>query len=272
MPQSGTGPGSAAPLADAEFLTRSEHRIAVLAALSDDPRTRRDLEDLTDVSRTTVGRTLRAMERRCWVERTGDCYRATPLGQFVHAAAAAFVDRLETARKLRTVWDLLPLAELGVDLEIWAGANVTVAEADAPYAPVNRFVSLLEESERMRFVGSDIGLLEACMGDMRRLVVGGMGADVVDPPAHARYVLDAYPEFCEALFASGNLALHAHEDVPGYGLGVLDDRVVVCGYHPEEGTARVLVDTDDPDVREWAEETFATYRREARPLPGAPTS
>lgn len=273
MPTSGTSPGHPeSPLADAEFLTRAEHRIPLLAALSAEPRSRRELEDLASVSRTTVGRTLRAMERRRWVRRAGDRYEATPLGAFVSSSAETFVARLETGRELRDVWDLLPMEEAGFDLQAWADAEVTVAEANAPYAPVNRYVALLEESDRLRFVGFDIGLLEACMDDLRRLVLDGMRAEVVDPPGHAQYVLTAYPEFSEELLATGNVSVRVNDDVPPYGLGIVDDRVFVCGYHPDDGTARVLVDTESPSVREWAEEAFESYRRDARPLPDAPTS
>lgn len=273
MPTSGSGPGRAeSPLADAEFLVRTDHRVTVLEALAADPKGRRDLQELAGVSRTTVGRTLRAMEHRGWVEREGDRFDATPLGEFVAATVAGLLEDLETARKLRDVWELLPTDEAGFDVEACAAGVLTIAGTDDPYAPVNRFVNLLEGSERMRFVGFDVGLLEPARDALRRHIVDGMRADVVDPPEHAEHVLDSHPEFCRAVFATGNITVQVHDDPPSYGLCVLDSRVAVCGYHPEDGTARVLLDTDEPSIREWAEETFQRYRRQARPLSGAPTS
>lgn len=273
MPRSGTSPGRPdSPLADAEFLTRTEHRVPLLAALAAEPRRRRELEELVDVSRTTIGRTLRAMERRAWVERDGDRFEATPLGAFVSSSVDAFVECLETERRLRDVWDLLPTGVEGFDLEACTDAVVTVAEADDPYAPVNRWVTLLDGSDRLRFVGYDIGLFEPCKDELRRFILDDMRAEIVDPPEHARNILESYPEYCEPMFESGNLTVRVHDGVPEYGLGILDDRVVIAGFHPEDGTARVLVDTDAPSIREWATDTYGSYWRDARPFSDDPTA
>lgn len=268
MPPGDRGPRtSGSARADAAFLARAEHRVPLLSALAEEPRHRRELEALTDVSRTTVGRSLRAMEERRWVRREGDRYVATPLGAYVAGCASEFVECLRTERRLRDVWDLLPIGEDGVDVAAFSGAEVTVASADDPYAPVNRWVSLLAGSDRLRFVGSDVGLFEPCKDDLRRFILEGMSAAVVDPPEHARHIRQTYPELVEDIFASGNVEVRVHDDLPGYGIGVLDDRVVVCGFHPRDGTARVLVDTGDPAVREWALATFETYYGAARPFP-----
>jgi len=268
MPRGGTDPArSESPLSDAEFLARTEHRIPVLGALSTEPRERRELEELAGVSRTTIGRTLRAMERRRWVEQDGDRYEATPLGAFVASSVEEFVEQLETEQQLRDVWDLLPTEE-GFDVADCVDAVVTVAESDDPYAPVNRWVALLDASGRLRFVGSDVGLFEPSKNDLRRFVLDGMQAEIVDPPEHARYITSTYPDYVEAMLETGNLTVRVHDDVPEYGVGILDDRVVVCGVHPEDGTARVLVDTDARSVREWATEIYERYRRESRPYPG----
>lgn len=272
MPPSGVGSGgSDTSLDDVAFLVRADHRVEVLTALADRPRSRTALEELTDVSRTTVGRSLQGLEERGWVVGDGREYRATEPGAFVAAGVESLVDRIDVERALRDVWDLLPTGESGFGLEACRDAVVTVARTDDPYAPLNRWVELLDASDRLRFVGSDVGLVEPCREELRRMILGGMRAEVVDPPEHARHVLSTHPEFCEAVFGSENLALLVHEGLPEYGLGILDDRVTVCGYHPEDGTVRVVVDTDAADVREWAESTYESYRRDARPLPEAPT-
>lgn len=250
---------------DVAFLTRSGHRIVTLDALSDRPRERRELRVLTGVSASTICRTLREFEARRWIRKEGHHYEATQLGAFVATATVELVDRIETERRLRDVW---PLLAIGEDLRIGALADavVTVAGADDPYRPVNRFVSLLRETERFRFAGPELALLEPCRDELRRLIVDGMETEIVDPPSAARRVLSTYPEHCADPLDSGNLTVLVCDDLPGYGLCLFDDRVGISGYDPDSGTVRALIDTDGSAAREWAESTYDSYRRGARPL------
>lgn len=53
-------------LDDIEFLTRSERRVEVLNAIHTAPRTRDELEKVTDASRVTFDRILADLEDRDW--------------------------------------------------------------------------------------------------------------------------------------------------------------------------------------------------------------
>jgi predicted transcriptional regulator len=251
---------------DGAFLARSEHRVTVLAALADRPRSRSDLREMTGVSSSTIGRTIREFEERRWIARDGHRYGATPLGSFVASAVTGVLERIETERKLRDVWDWLPIEASRLSVETLSGAVVTVATADDPYRPVNRFVSLLRRTNRFRFVGSDLALLEPRKDELRQRIVDGMETEIIDPPNVARYVLSAHPEHCSDPLESGNLTVRLHDDLPDYGLGLFDDRIGISGYDPDSGTVRVLIETDEPEVCEWAESTYESYRCEARPL------
>ncbi|SFB83956.1 Predicted transcriptional regulator, contains HTH domain [Halobiforma haloterrestris] len=255
---------------DIAYLVRSEHRVPILVALAARPRSRADLRELTGASSSTVRRTLRAFEDRAWIRRTGNRYEATQLGTLVATTMEELIDRLETERALRDVWHLLPDEERGFTIEMCADATVTVAEPTDPYAPVNRFESLLQETSEFRFVGSDLALFEPCKDVFRRRIVGGMETEVVDPPDVARYILETYPDYCSALFESGNLTLLVHDELPPYGIGIFDERIAVGCYERTSGTVRVLLDTDDPAAREWAESVYGAARREARPLMAEP--
>lgn len=254
------------PLDEIEFLARSEHRVTSLDALAERPRTRGELRSRTGASRSTIGRMLREFERRRWIRREGHRYETTQLGGFVAAGMRELIDRIETEQELRDVWHLLPIEGIGLSIETASDAVVTVAEVDDPYCPVNRFVSLLQESERFRFVGFDVALLEPCRDELRQRIVDGMRTEIIDPPGIARRVLSSYPEHCSDLLDSGNLTVLLHDDVPAYGISIFEHRVGISGYDPDSGTVRVLFDTDAPEVREWAESTYESYQREARPL------
>ncbi|PCR89534.1 helix-turn-helix transcriptional regulator [Natrinema ejinorense] len=254
------------PLDDIEFLARSEHRVTTLETLARSPQSRADLRELTDVSQSTIGRTLREFEDRHWIRREGHQYEATQLGAFVASGMRELVERIETEQKLRDVWQWLPAEASGFTIEMGSNAVVTVAEADDPYRPVNRFESLLRETDRFRFVGFDLALLEPCKEELARRIVDGMDTEIIDPPHVARHILSTYLEHRSEPLENGNVSVWLHDELPPYGIGIFDRRIGVSGHDPESGAARVLIDTDAPAAREWADSTYESYRSEARPL------
>lgn len=254
------------PLEDIEFLARSDHRVTALVALAERPRSRADLLEMTAASASTIGRTLREFEDRQWIRRDGHQFEATQLGSFVAAGMQELIERIETEHTLRDVWQWLPTEESGFTIEMGSDAVVTGAGADDPYGPVNRFVSLLRKTDQFRFVGYDVALLEPCKDELRQQILDGMQTEIIDPPTVARHVLSTYEEHCSESLESGNLTVRVHENVPAYGLCLFDDRIAISGYNPDSGTVQVLLDTDAPEAREWAESTYESYRREARPL------
>ncbi|XVH30589.1 helix-turn-helix transcriptional regulator [Haloferacaceae archaeon DSL9] len=264
------GPGGAgSSIDDVAYLTRAEHRVPVLLALSVRPRSRSELWELTGVSSSTIRRTLREFEGRNWIRKNGYQFETTQLGAFVASAMAETIERVETERKLRDVWHWLPVETQDLRIDMFADAVVTVAEPDGPYRPVNRFISLLETTDRFRLLGSDLAVIEPCRDLFRRRITDDMEAEIIDPPYVSEYLLSTYPDYCSETLGSGNLAVWVHEKLPSYGLCLFDDRISITGYNPDSGTVQVLIDTDAPEVREWAQATYESYRREARPFESA---
>lgn len=246
---------------DIGYLTRAEHRVPTLVALTVRPRSRSELWEMTGVSSSTIRRTLRKFEERRWIRRNGYRYEATELGAYVAEAMADLIERVETERKLRDVWQRLPSEDAGFSIDMCTNATVTVATADDPYCPVNRFLSLVEGTDRYRFLGCDLALIEPCMADISRKIVDGMEAEVIETPSVVSYVRSTHGERLSEALQSGNLTIQVHDDLPPYGVGLFDDRIAVSGYDPDNGTVQVLVDTDAAEAREWAESTFESYRR-----------
>jgi DNA-binding HxlR family transcriptional regulator len=259
--------GSGSPIDDIAYLARSEHRAPTLVALTVRPRSRSELWEMTDVSSSTMRRTLREFEDRNWIRKDGYQYETTRLGEFVASGIAELIERVDLERRLRDVWQWLPGAESGFTVEMCAGAVVTVAEADNPYAPINRFLALVRRTDRLRFVGSSLALLEPCRDEFCQRVIDGMKTEIVDLPAVAEYVRSTYPELSSATLASGNLTVRLHDDLPPYGVAIFDDRVAVCGHDPDSVTVRVLVDTDSADAREWAASAFTAHQRRTSTVP-----
>lgn len=253
---------NAFPLADVDYLARSEHRVRALLAMARRPQSRDDLLAMTGVSRSTIRRTLREFEKRSWIRRDGGQFEATRLGAFVAAGMQDLVDRLETERTVREVWEWLPPADSGFTVEMCADATVTVADADDPYRPVKRFLSLLRETDRFRFVGFDVAFLEPCKDELCAEIIAGMDTEIVTPPRVAQYIRRTNPELFSRTLDSGNLTVRLHDDLPTYGVSVFEERVAVTGYDPDSLSVRALIDTDEPAAREWAEGVYESYSRE----------
>lgn len=258
---------SGGPLDDIAYLVRSDHRIPTLVALKSRARSRSELWEMAGVSSSTIRRTLTEFEKRDWIRKDEYKYETTQLGEFVASAMVDLIDRADTEQQLRDVWQWLPDEDSGFTLEMCADATITIAEANNPYRPVNRFSSLLAETDHFRFVGLDVAMFEPCKDELAEQIQAGMQAEFINPPRVAKYIRNSCSELFSETLEAGDLTLHLHNNLPSYGVGLFDERVVVTGYDPDAVTVRVLIDTDDPEARDWAESIYHTYRRETPTIP-----
>ena len=249
------------------FLTRSEHRVFSLVAMAARPRSRSELGELTGASSSTIRRTLRDFEDRNWIQRDGYQYEATELGTFIAEAMSELIDRFETEQELRRVWEWLPESMSGFDLDMCIDAQVTVASAEDPYQPVSRFTELLTETDSLKFVGFEVAVLEPSRATLCDRIVDGMQTDLIVSPGVIRYIRSTYPDEFHDPLESGNLSVLLHEDLPSFGVAVLDERVVVTCYDPDGVTVRALIDGSGTEAMDWAETVFERYARQTPTLP-----
>lgn len=257
---------SASPIHDVAYLARSDHRVPALVALTTRPRSRSELCELAGVSSSTIRRTIREFEDRHWVRKDGYQYEATRLGTVVASGMERLLEQLETERRFRRVWQWLPESVCEFDPETWAEITVTVAEPDAPYRPVNRFETLLSDASSVRFCKPEIALMEPCLDVLFRLVESGIDVTLIDRPGCHAYFVSTYPERSSTMIRRENFTVLEHEDLPSYGIGLLDDQVFVSCYERDSGVVQAVLDTDASTVREWAASEYASYEREAHPL------
>lgn len=254
------------PIGDIAYLARSQHRIPALIALTERPRSRSELCELTGVSSSTIRRTLGEFEDRIWIRKDGYQYTATRLGEVIASGMEDLLERVETERKLRDVWHWLPDEVIEYPIETWAAMTVTVAEPDAPYRPVNRFESLLRETNELRFIRPEIAMMEPCFDVLRQQIDAGVNVVLVDRSQSHTYFLSTYSERSSEMMQQDNFTVLEHDDLPPCGIGLLDERVAISCYEQDSGTVHALIDTDVAAVREWAQSVFETYTSEAQPV------
>jgi predicted transcriptional regulator len=255
----------ASPLEDVEFLSRSEHRVDALRALREGPVDRDDLRAATDASKATVARLLNELEGRNWVVREGQQYELTDSGEFVAEEFLRLVDRVETEHALRNVWQWFPTHLSGCTMSLFADAVVTPPESN-PYEPLPRNAEILESASTLRLISKRTpkpGTHDLVL----RTTAAGMEAELNYPSTVIDYMLDVVDRsVIEAAAESGRLTILEHDSLPtDAAIGLYDDRVVVWP-RDDEGTVRIMVDTDAPEAVDWGESLYEEVRADARPV------
>jgi len=257
------------PLAEIEFLARSPNRIAVLAALVEEPQDRQALAAGVDVSQPTLGRILRDLSERKWVEANDGEYSATATGELVATGITDLRERLAAESHLRDVVEWLPTDAIDVDLTHFADATITTPTQTRPNAPIRRMLDLLRETDRAlllshAFNEQKLRLIHDRTVDGDLTTRGVFAADAID-------ALAGTPELRELL---GDIV-----DTPGAEIRVSTEEIPVAVEVTDarthlllrngEGIVRASLDTADPTVREWAEHLHAQYWESSTPVTAA---
>ncbi len=248
------------------YLSRSGHRIPMLVSLTDRPRSRTELCELTEVSSSTARRTLSEFEDRTWVRKEGYQYVATRLGEVIAAGLVDLIDLFEIERKLRDIWHWLPDEVIEAPAETWSEMTITLPEPDSPYRPVNRFKSLLQQTNRVRYLRPEVALMEPCFDALFSLIDAGVDMTLIDRPSCHAYFITTYPERSLEMVKRDNFTVLEHDELPKCGIGLLETRVTISCYEQDSGSVQALIDTDVPAIREWAESTYASFEIDARPV------
>lgn len=255
------------PVEQVAFLARSETRVRLLERLLEaGPSTQRDLRDHLDASRSTVTRSLSALEERGWIEQSQGVYRLTPPGEVVTDEFTSLLESIRTTDELSVFLDWFPYAEYSLDVSRLRGAEITSAGPPDPYAPARKQTELLERVDRFRGFLPSLDI-EGTRVVHEQITERGFEAEiVVSESAEATIGSGEYAELFREQVSTGRLTvLVVDDDLPFY-LGVAEG-VVQIGVEDDEGFPRALLETTDESVREWATDVYERFRDRARVKP-----
>jgi len=249
-------------------LARTLHRRSdLLALLVEEPRSKREMEDRVDASRSTIDRGIRDLEAVGLVERTNGGYAATVSGRLAAESRAAHVTELDGVDRAGPLLDLLDDgSELG--REMLTGVEVERAEPPSPAAPLERLKEVIRRSDRYlgmsamdtgtgfgqffhdQVVEEGLDLSFVFTGEMADHLTSNLGSKI--PPMR-----QAGFEMCVV------------DHLPfGLGVGLGDDWTVavVLVYGPSARLAGILFN-ENPAAVEWATELFDRYSMRAETVP-----
>lgn len=244
-----------------EFVVRSRCRIRILDALrGGESASREELAAEVDVVRTTLQRNLEALAEQGLIRDRPDGYEITPSGALVASGVGDALALADSAVRLQPVLERLPTAALEFDLERLVDATVVEATTANPYAPVTHHQRRLTETDHARLLLPATGAKP--IETAREAAEAGTVHELVVTPsvAEALRTDPAISEQYEALADSENVSVSVCEAGVPFYLGILDD-VVQIGVHDENGVPTALLESSDPELREWAVGTFEEFER-----------
>ncbi|WP_114576081.1 winged helix-turn-helix domain-containing protein [Saliphagus sp. LR7] len=238
----------------------------ILEACRNAPRTRRELAEATDVSRTTVYRMTVALADQEYVERTADGYRTTTRGEAFGRLAETFLEGIEAIDRLDPLFEVVSHPDLLDHAHTLTDPTVTTVDATDPYRVADRAIERFEAAHDPRGVvssASPTGLLE----DAREIV------DTKDRiewlfaeralAAHDAVGGEAFLDALEAPHLS--IGVVPDEAVP-FTFSVDRDDVSVSGHDPTSGLPTVIVESDSPAAWAWLDGRFRSLQKRATPL------
>lgn len=246
-----------------ELIQVLRHR-HVFAELQKGALERRQLEDRLDVSRATSHRYVRTLEELGLVEKTNGRFALTDLGTDIAATVATFETEVSARLGLAPMVDVLHTATPPVEIAAFVGARVTHVTHGDPYAPLTRFISLVQGTESLRGINT-CRIAPTYMEEFQGRILDGMQTELNDTPQVLADVMERYPEKCVQVCVSENLTLWIHEDRDAlpFGLVLFDDRVGIGLFDTVKGTLEAFIDTDDPAAMEWAIVMYGQYQSES---------
>jgi predicted transcriptional regulator len=253
-------------LAEIEFLALSSNRVEVLRSLATERRTRRELAAATGASQATLGRILSDFEDRSWIRREGGEYVATATGRLVAEGFTDLLEILETEAELRDVVRYLPTHAMDFDLRRLGDATVTAPSQTRPNAPVQRVLDLLDDADEIRVFSHAFN--EQSLGVVRERTAAG---DATFRGVFSRRAIDALAddsglrEQLAALLETDGAEIRVREEAIPLAVTVAGEAVHLL-LRDESGVLQASVDTDDPAVRSWAQDTFDHHWRAGTPL------
>jgi predicted transcriptional regulator len=255
-------------LDDIAYLSRSESRVRILDAIATEPFPRSELEEMTGIARTTVGRIINEFEERGWARRTPDgSYTATPPGERMLAEFKPFVQSVQVIRDLGDLVAWLPIDEVSIDLRHFAGVTIHRPEPADPMSTVEEFTRRIDDASEFQCLVRIAPPIPFEQKMRDGVVDRGMETNHVITNEEFDYLLDD-PErvarWREYLEAGANVYRYDGE-IP-CNIFVFDDTVIITNTNSEFGDSHVGIESDNEEVLSWAQRVIETYRREAERL------
>ena len=248
---------------DIAYLGRSENRVRLLQAVTEEPATRSALAERTGIASTTIGRILNELQGRNWVERTSEGeYDATPTGHNVVREFMPFVGAMDTIGQLGDAVGMLPTEELSIGIQHFREATVVEPSPNAPYEIVELLAERISDATLFRVLTfldppPPVGeVMQEGVFEDRLTAEHVLAGGLVE---YLRKRQKNPPRWREYIEAGATVYRYAGH-IP-CNLFIVDETVLIMNDRPKGGGAAIR--SENETVRSALSELFETYRDSA---------
>lgn len=249
---------------DIAYFSRSANRIRILDALTRGPHTRREMEEFTEASRTTLDRIVNELEERGWAERTPDGdYVATPTGTHLVAQLMPFIDSVTAIHQLGEAVAWLPDDELSIGLHHFKNAFVRRPEQGDPIETGEYYIELFRDTTDFRVLTNLAAPGPVARKLRERVVTGEMTAECVI----TRDVIDLIRDNTDRSARWRDMVregadVFAHSGPIPCNMYIFDDVVLIKkgGPKPIDDAYGVPIQSENEAVLSWGHDLIDEYR------------
>lgn len=244
--------------AAAEIIAKRREFLAALSA----PKTKPELVETLETSRSTVDRAIGSLRDHRLVRREGSKYTTTYAGAEALAAYEYFLERLESLLRAQPVLAKTD-GHLDIDPQILHGADVVEATRTMPERPLDETIARFDGTSQFR--GTGPAVVPRYIEEMLDLVEAGAEVELVVTESVLEALETAYDDGYESMCAADSLSLYVTDEPMG--------TAVWCAQHPEETVSGLVVyaetgiqgtiTNDTEAMNEWALEQYESYRAAA---------
>ena len=238
-------------------------RRPLLEVLRGEPKDKRVLVDELEMSRSTVDRGVRELNTLGLVEYSDNGFVVTPIGELAVEGLSELASTIELGQQMETFLQWVPMEEFDLDVRLLADAEILVAEPGNPYAMINSHVQLIKTMDNCRAFLPFTGL-HAHEAAHQQVVEHNASGEIVGEPD----IIDVhmsnpkYAELAEEIVATGRFEYFEYPEELPYALALIDDTVQVVVAEGDE--PRALLETEDDEVRNWAERKYNGYKKQSK--------
>lgn len=206
---------------------------------------------------------MKELATKHWIEDapSENVYLALPAGRIAVRSIRETAADFRAADHLGTFLARLPETP-PVRVDAFRACDMTLSESQGPYAPMERFVDLVRETESLRgFTPVFNPMYAEPFGSQ---IAGGNDFEIIGPPDVFKQFRSSHPEVFETVLQAEATRLLVSEDLPRYGVALLDETVVIATYDEDMRTHSILEARDEQrELVEWTKQRYETERHAA---------
>ena len=255
-------------LEDIAYLAKSANRLRLLDTLASGSYSRRELDELTGIARTTIGRIVNEFEERGWAERTPDGeYTTTPMGEQAVTEFTPLVESMGTIRKLGNLVVWLQAVEPPLGLHHLSDATVRWPEQDDPMEIIDFFTDLMRDTSEFHTLNHLAPAVTVTEIMRDRLVADQLTATFVFTGELVDYIQrrpDRRERWRDCVAAGADV--YRYDGAVPCNLLIFDEREYIAKSQAEYGDQYTMIESDNTAVRAWAREVIETHKTDSKRL------